>query len=738
MLELRDGVDVGGQGRNDEIDGGNAAGRRVVAEPLRAPGPVERSEEPRPCESQRVRGAVGSSGEREPFGRHGPEEGKQVPGLHRGQIGVHDQRGPLVDEREGGGDRLALAAARVVHDLDLQLAGERPRPVGLPLGDEERSADGGRGPEDVRQHRMGKPGSSVFGELQALLWSPGAKRDDDSGHRGETTPVDSARDPANTEIAAKLEAFSTLLELAGANTYSVRAYRRAADVVRGSPARVADLVHRGRIRDLRGIGPAIELRIRELVETGELHELRELEDRISPDLVGVGRMLGLSAKRAVQIGETLGVRTLEELREAAAAGRLREVPGIGPKNEAKLRAKLAQEPSLPSRALLLNRALELVAGIARDLEGALWAGDPRRMRDRCEQLAVVLPSEDPAEAIRRFEGLPQIVALVEWGDRRAVGVTVEGVAVELLAPPPDEAGAELIRATGTPEYVEALGPLPDGETELEVYRRLGVPWCPPELREEPFRGEPPALVELESIRGDLHCHTTWSDGRASVEEMGRAAIELGYEYLAICDHTKAVSVVPGLDADDVRRQGEEIAAVNELLAPFRILRGTECDIRTDGSLDLPDDVLAELDWVMASVHAGQRGSRDDLTKRTTEAMYSPYVSAISHPTGRIIDRRPPNALDLDVAFQVALETGTALETNGLADRIDLKGEHVRRAIESGIPIVASTDTHSIRGLKNIVLALGTARRGWATAADIVNARPLDRILSSRKPGLLRT
>ena len=545
------------------------------------------------------------------------------------------------------------------------------------------------------------------------------------------------RDPQNAEIAAKLDAFATLLELADANSYSVRAYRRAADVLRDSAVPVAELVRTGRIREVRGIGPAIEARLRELVETGDLHELKELEERVSPDLVGVGRLLGLSAKRSMDIAQTLGVRTLDELREAASQGRLREVPGIGPKTEQKLRAALAQDLSRPpAHALLLNRALALTNEIAESL-GAEPAGDARRFRDRCEQLAVVVPAEDSARAIRRFEALPQIVALIEREDRRAVGVTVEGVPVELLVPEPGGAGTGLIRATGAAAYVAALEPLPDGETELEVYGTLGLPWCPTELREEPFRGEPPPLVDLPDIRGDLHCHTTWSDGRGTVEEMARAAIERGYEYLAICDHTVAVSVVPGLDADAVRRQGEEIAAANERLAPFRVLRGIECDIRADATLDLPDDVLAELDWVMASVHAGQRGSRDELTKRTVEAMYHPSVSAISHPTGRLIDRRAPNALDLDVAFAVALETGTAVETNGLPDRLDLKDEHVRQAVEAGIPIVVSTDAHSTRGLGNIVLALGTARRGWATAADVVNTRPLEEILASRKPGLHR-
>jgi DNA polymerase (family 10) len=210
--------------------------------------------------------------------------------------------------------------------------------------------------------------------------------------------------------------------------------------------------------------------------------------------------------------------------------------------------------------------------------------------------------------------------------------------------------------------------------------------------------------------------------------MGTAARDRGYEYLAICDHTVSVSVVPGLTADDVRRQAEEIAAANERLAPFRVLRGIECDILPDGSLDLPDDVLAELDWVMASVHAGQRTPRAELTRRVEEALRNPYVRALSHPTGRLIDRRPANALDLERVLEVARETGAALEVNGLPDRLDLRDEHVRLAVNAGVPIVVSTDAHSVRGLGNMRLAVGTARRGWATAADVLNTRPLAEIL----------
>jgi DNA polymerase (family 10) len=288
-----------------------------------------------------------------------------------------------------------------------------------------------------------------------------------------------------------------------------------------------------------------------------------------------------------------------------------------------------------------------------------------------------------------------------------------------------------MRATGTAAYVGALEPLPDAPDEAALYSALHRPWCPAELREAPFDGEPPPLVELGQVRGDLHSHTTWSDGRQSVEEMGRAARDRGYEYLAICDHTPAVGAVQGLTGDDVRRQGEEIAAANAALAPFRVLRGIECDILPDGRLDLPDDVLAELDWVQASVHGGQRMPRREMTKRVLEALANPHVRCLSHPTGRYINRRPENALDLEQVYAAALERGVALEVNGLPLRLDLSGEHARDAVRAGVSLVCSTDAHSTQGLGNMVYSVATARRGWATAADVLNTRPLAEILMRR-------
>jgi DNA polymerase (family 10) len=536
----------------------------------------------------------------------------------------------------------------------------------------------------------------------------------------------------NAAVAERLEAFAGLLDLAGASGYTSRAYRRAAETIRETRAPILELARQGRAQELRGIGPGIAARLNELAVTGTIAELDELRRDVRPELVGLGRMLGIAPKRMVGIATALGLETPDDFRRAAREGRLRNAPGVGPATEARILERLRSRAERPARGLTLNRARQLVAEIARPLGGEI-AGDPRRWADTSFDLAVVVPTRRPADVLASFERLPQIVTVVEREERRATGVTVEGVPVVLHLPRPERFGTELVRTTGSEAYVTALGPLPDLADEAALYEALGIPWCPPELREEPFRDEPPALVELSDVRGDLHCHTTWSDGKASVREMALAARDRGYEHLAICDHTEAVRVVPGLDADAVRRQAEEIAAVNEELAPFRVLRGIEVDIRRDGRLDLDDDVLGALDWVQLSLHAGQREPRKELTRKVTEAMRHPAVRCLSHPKGRIINHRPPNALDLGEVLAVARETGVALEVNGLPDRLDLSGPDVRLAVDAGVPLVLSTDAHSVRGLGNMELAVATARRGWATAADVLNTRPLAEVLAYRRP-----
>ncbi len=366
----------------------------------------------------------------------------------------------------------------------------------------------------------------------------------------------------NLAIAAALREYSALLELAGAGPYAARAFRRAAELVAATPVDVAALVRAGRARELRGIGPGIDARLRELVETGTIAELDELRRTVSPELAALGRLHGFGARRAIEIGAALGIRTVEEFREAAAAGRLREVRGIGPKTEASIRAALERAASPPRRPLRLDRARAVVERVASAL-GGVAAGDPRRWRDECDWLAVAVPADDPDAARARFASLPEIVATIAPD----LGVTVEGIAIELHTAAPEAFGTALVRATGSPGYLESLGPLPDAPDENGVFRLLGLPVVPPELRETGAPPTPPRLVDTADVRGDLHCHTTASDGRGTVREMAEGAIALGYEYLAICDHTKAVRVVAGLDADDLRRQAEEIAEANETLGP---------------------------------------------------------------------------------------------------------------------------------------------------------------------------
>ena len=535
--------------------------------------------------------------------------------------------------------------------------------------------------------------------------------------------------PTNAEIADRLSLFAALLELAETNPFAVRAYSRAADLVRASPTPVSELVRTGRVRQLRGIGPGIESKLRELVETGEIAELRTLERELEPALVAYGRLHGIDAKRMRSIVRALGVRSVGELEEAVSSGRLQEVPGIGPVTEGRIREALSRGAAASSRGLTLDRSRRLARTIAEDLGGVV-AGETRRACELTYELAIVCAAEDPEPVFARFEQLDVIVAVLERDERSALGLTLEGVPVRVAVAVSSAFGTALLRETGSAEYVAALEPLPEAADEPAVFGALGIPYCPPELRELPGTQVPQGLVEIAHLRGDLHCHTTWSDGKATAREMATAARERAYEYLAICDHTPNVGVVPGLDADALRRQGEEIDAVNEELAPFRVLRGVECDIRGDGTLDVADDVLRELDWVQLSLHAGQRRPRSELTKIVVEAMQHPSVRALSHPKGRILNRRPENALDLDTVFDAALRAGVALEVNGRPDRLDLSAVHVREALAAGVELVLNSDAHSAGALASVELAVATARKGGTTAGSVVNCRPLSQVVPS--------
>ncbi|HSJ94009.1 MAG TPA: DNA polymerase/3'-5' exonuclease PolX [Gaiellaceae bacterium] len=559
--------------------------------------------------------------------------------------------------------------------------------------------------------------------------------------------------PSNAELAERFDLLADLLELDGADAFRLSAYRRASARIRESAAPVARLALEGTATQIPGIGGTIEAKIVELSETGDLAALRKLRDRVPSGLVEIMRVPGLGPKTARRLWQELGVATLDDLREAAESEKLRELSGLGPKTEERVLAALAKPAAATATdtgRALLGKVLPVVRGLVEELaahpacDRVSEAGSIRRRFETAKDVDLIATSEDPAALTAWFVAHPRVAEVAAHGPSKATVVTYDGYRFDLRVVPPESYGSLLQHFTGSKDHNVAIREdavrrglsvseygvqdVETGETvtaaeETEVYERLGYAWIPPELREN--RGELeaaragtlPELVTLEDVRGDLHMHTTWSDGRATLDEMVAAAKEEGREYVAICDHAKR------LKGDLLARQGEAIATVNESVKGIEVLRGVEVDIRRDGSLDMGDDLLAELDWVMASIHSGFSGSRDELTKRLVAAMENPHVDCIGHPTGRKINKRAPYELDLDAVFAAAVETGTFLEINSQPDRLDLRDVHARAAAEAGVGIVVSTDAHRLHELANLELGVFQARRGWLTAEQVVNTRP---------------
>ena len=559
--------------------------------------------------------------------------------------------------------------------------------------------------------------------------------------------------PSNAELAERLELLADLLELDGADAFRLSAYRRASARIRESAAPVARLALEGTAKQIPGIGGTIEAKIVELSETGDLKALEKLRDRVPSGLVEIMRVPGLGPKTARRLWQELGVATLDDLRAAAEGEKLRELSGLGPKTEERVLAALAKPA--PAEAadtgrVLLGRVLPVVRGLVEELaahpacDRVSEAGSIRRRAETSRDVDLIATSDDPPTLTAWFVAHPRVAEIAAHGPTKATVVTYDGFRFDLRVVPPESYGSLLQHFTGSKDHNVAIREdavrrglsvseygvqeVETGETftaaeESELYERLGYGWIPPELREnrgelEAARaGELPELVTLEDLRGDLHMHTTWSDGRATLEEMVAAAKKEGREYIAICDHAKR------LKGDLLARQGEALDAVSESVKGITVLRGVEVDIRRDGSLDMEDELLAELDWVMASIHSGFSAPRAELTRRLVAAMQNPHVDCIGHPTGRKINKRAPYELDLDAVFAAAIDTGTFLEVNSQPDRLDLKDTHARAAAEAGVGIVISTDAHRLHELANLELGVFQARRGWLTADQVVNTRP---------------
>jgi DNA polymerase (family 10) len=570
----------------------------------------------------------------------------------------------------------------------------------------------------------------------------------------------------NAQIAAALDELGDLYELDGAVVYRVVAYREAAQSIRDSPVSVAQLAREGRATEVRNVGKTLEEKIQALLETGDIPAAAKLRAKFPGELVRFTRIPGLGPKTARRIYDELGISTLAELRDAAEQERLRSVSGLGPKAEQNIARALARlEEEGPAERLLLSAVLAIGDQIVAHLRAhsaadrVEIAGSARRMTDSCKDLDIVATAADPAALTRAFTEMQLLASVAASGDAGARGVTHNGLRVDFRVVEPDQYGNVLQHLTGSKQHnvelrefavrrglhvseygveEEESGLVHRCPAEEQVYEALGLPYIEPELREgrgeleAAIAGALPRLVTEADLRGDLHCHTTLSDGRSSLEDMARAAEERGYEYLAVTDHSASHGFGNDVQPDELLRQVERVRALNERLDTLRVLAGSEVNIDPDGSLDYEDDVLAELDWVVASVHTSFRIGEKGMTERMMAAMDHPLVDVIGHPTGRLILRRDPYAVDVERVVEHAAETGTMLEINANPDRRDLSDIHARLAAEAGVPIVVSSDAHSARTLVVIRYGIATARRAWLTAENVANTRSWKELEELRK------
>ena len=553
--------------------------------------------------------------------------------------------------------------------------------------------------------------------------------------------------PHNADLADTFELLADLLQLDGADAFRLSAYRTVAQRMRDSATSVATLALEGKAKNLDGIGKTIEAKIVELVETDDIAALAKLRAKIPVALVDVMRIPGIGPKTARRLWNELGVEGLGDLQKAAEEKRISALSGLGAKSEQRILEALERPPSQASEArVLLGRALPLVEELVAYLQAhpacvrVSEAGSVRRRAETVKDVDLIATSEDAGALLDHYVAFPAAADVTARGETKATITSQTGISADLRVVPPACYGNLLQHFTGSAAHNVALreaavrrglsvsewgiedadGVVATMEREEDVYAALGYSWIPPELRENTgeleaaYDGALPALVE--AVRGDLHMHTTWSDGRLSVEEMARASKARGLTYISICDHS------PRLRAGRMEEQAAEIAAVNERIPRLRVLSGVEVDIRADGSLDMADELLADRDWVVASIHSGFRESSDRLTKRVLAAIENPFVDCIGHPTGRRLRSRPPFDLDLDAVFAAAAASGTALEINGQPDRLDLRDAHARAAAASGVALVCNSDAHSHGALAYADFALMQARRAWLTGDQVLNTK----------------
>ena len=566
----------------------------------------------------------------------------------------------------------------------------------------------------------------------------------------------------NRTVANVFQEIADILEIKGENPFKIRAYRKAVQVIQDLSDDLSALWERGELENLPGIGKGIAEKIDRLLSTGTLDYYQELLSQIPTDLLELLDVQGMGPKKVALVYKQLGVSTIEELKEAAQEHRLRDLPGMGAKSEERI-LKGIETLEAHVGIILLGTALPLAESIVerlRHLRGVKrisYAGSTRRGKEVIGDIDILVSAKNSKPVMDAFVSLEEVSEVFAGGETKSSVRTVDGIQIDLRVVPDNSFGAALQYFTGSKNHnvllrergvkqglkINEYGVFSaksekrlGGENEEDIYRALGLPLFPPELREGTeeiaaalSKKGLPKLIEQSQIRGDLHAHSNWSDGGNTIEEMAQAAMELGYEYLVFSEHSQSLRVAGGLSEDKLKRQIETIAKLNDSFSKFRILTGTEVDIKSDGSLDYPDSLLEQLDVVTASVHVGLTQSREQLTRRTIRAIENPHVDVIGHFTGRLIGRRDPYSLDLDAVFAAAAEHKTLMELNAHPMRLDIKDIHMRHARRYGVRFAINTDAHNVKDLANMRYGVLTARRGWTEAKEVINTFPLTQLLN---------
>ncbi|MFQ6013003.1 MAG: DNA polymerase/3'-5' exonuclease PolX [Thermoplasmata archaeon] len=558
----------------------------------------------------------------------------------------------------------------------------------------------------------------------------------------------------NQEVARIFFGMADYLELRGVD-FKPSAYRRAARNIEGMSQDVEDLWREDRVGEIPGIGKNLAAKIAEYLETGQVQAYEKLKAEVPEGLVEIMRIQGVGPKTTKLLYENLGITTVEELKEAAASGRIYGVKGLGPKKAEnilrgiELREAYKQRRRL-GRALPMAESLVAYLQAHAPIDNIAIGGSLRRMRETIGDIDILVASTEPAEVMLAFVGMPEVKEVLLQGNTKSSVILTDGMQADLRVLDADSYGAGLLYFTGSKDHNIRLRSLAiaqgmklseygvfrgeervAGATEEEVYRALGLPYIEPELREAQGeieaaqRGDLPRLITGADLKGDLHVHTNWSDGHDTLEAMVEAARAKGYEYVGISDHSQSLYIAGGLKEEQVREEGARIEALQEAMDDIHILHGAEVDILEEGQLDYPEDILEELDYAIGSIHSRFTQSEEEMTARVIAAMENEYLTILAHPTARQINEREPIALDLLRVFEAAVATGTALELNAGISRLDLNGAHAKAAKEAGVLLIINTDAHATVGLNQMKYGVGQARRGWLEAGDVVNTLPYE-------------